>query len=190
MRYLPLSIAALLLLSACSNPAPTEPPAQAPSAAVESTPEAAEPTEESGPIAPGQYAGGSFEFTSINGGTGVIEIPATAPADLAQLDTADTAFMAVDVDNRKGSENINMYSVNLYDEVGVEYAFMRETSWMDEMDDNGVSVDTYNSYLDGVSPGQRKTVYMIGPALPEEFVAVMVEPTGQMEEPVQATPVE
>lgn len=195
MRKSITALAALLLLSACSSQPAQSEPASEPSAASQTTQEAT-----SQPIdaaMPGKLSPGTFTFTSINGGTGVIEMPANPPADLAHLETGGVDFLAVDVDNRKGSEDINMYSVNIYDEAGKEYSYVRETDWMDEQEGPSVDdteaynaqVDLYNSYLDNVSAGERRTVYMVGPTVPGEFVVVSVEPTGQMEEPVSAVPV-
>lgn len=101
------------------------------------------------------------------------------------------SYMSVDIDNREGSENINMYQIAVYDAAGNEYIFTSADESADEWREllgTGNSeaynegVDLSNKYLNqGASPHQRSTMILTGPELPAEFTAVMAMPRGAFE---------
>lgn len=126
------------------------------------------------------------------------------------------AYVVTDVDNRDGSELINMYSITFYDEEGNASTcegpdtFVDETwepVWLygstdkDEYESAGGEPMDYDEaeelsrraneheYSTGVSPHERATMVSICPGeLPERAVAVEVMPRGIVAEPVYATP--
>lgn len=145
---------------------------------------------------------GKYTFTASGGGTGLIQVPAPGPAqDLEELRAIVKAppvtYLAVTVDNRKGSEFINMYGVSIFTPEGKELTYKEAHAYVEELrnklpPDVPSSVwnkfaDVGNSYLDGASPLEVKDFTMVGPEVPSQITGITVSPTG-MFNPVNAEP--
>lgn len=126
------------------------------------------------------------------------------------------SYVLSDVDNRDGSELIDMYTISVYDEEGLEWACgsgghyvdeVRAPVWMygstdrDEYEladggpmdyDNATELDrraNEREYVAGVSPSERATMVSVCAAeLPATAVAVEVMPAGIIQDPIYATP--
>lgn len=123
------------------------------------------------------------------------------------------SYIVADVDNRNGTDQINMYRVSAYDADGKEYAFARAetvfggwapsygSDYLYHMPD-GTTVDEatgralYNEKvrLDSIfdisaAPAQRANLILISKSadLPKEFTRVAVNPNG-MGFPIEALP--
>lgn len=114
-----LAIAITLLLNGCSTGSEAEaPPTTAidpsPSASVEETPATYE-------------LGQSFTATTSYGAELTVEIPAEGPSDVEQLREdlriPPISYAHVGIDNRKGTEDVSVYLVTIYDENGTAYEF-------------------------------------------------------------------
>lgn len=127
------------------------------------------------------------------------------------------SYILSDVDNRDGSEPINMYNISVYDEEGLEWACGSADTYVDEAwapvwlygstdQDEYESADgepmdygtadeldrraNEHEYVTGVSPFERATMVSVCAAeLPATAVAVEVMPQGIMQDPIYATPV-
>lgn len=125
-------------------------------------------------------------------------------------------YILSDVDNRDGSELINMYNISLYDEDGTEYACESSEGYVEENWEpiwlyGSTDKDEYTSAdgepmdyekaeelsnrinehetTTGVDPFERGSMVSICPAdLPEQVTAVQVMPGGIVLDPVYATP--
>ena len=126
-----------------------------------------------------------------------------APAD-------QMVFMTADIDNREGAEKFDPMEITMTDEEGNLYTFVKTSDilteyevsmeWPDDVEDpyytdaqgneipeaqydtlNSDGIDLYNESLNGVAPGERKTVVYVydgstGPGeLPETFTNITVE---------------
>ena len=126
------------------------------------------------------------------------------------------SYILSDVDNRDGSELINMYNISVYDEEGLEWACGSPDEYLDEVwrpewlyistdqdeyesaDGEPMDYDTAeeldnraseHEYVHGVSPFERASMVSICAAkLPKTAVAVEVMPQGIMQDPIYATP--
>lgn len=83
---------------------------------------------------------GAYVAVAKTGGTIRFTLP-TPSSDPAVADieafrkktgAAPVTYLVADVDNRKGTEQINMYGVSAYDADGKEYAFSRAATVFDE----------------------------------------------------------
>jgi len=125
-------------------------------------------------------------------------------------------YLIADVDNRKGTEFVNMYNVSAYDADGMKYEFSTISEHISdwgptftgdyeyvmpdgkklsepkgqELSDR--SVELHNKYLDGIDSAERGTIIMLSEdgELPREFTRVAVQPSGGMEEAQEAFPAE
>lgn len=85
------------------------------------------------PASPRIMAPGKYTFTASGGGTGTLQVPAPGPAqDLEELRAITQAppvtYLAVSVDNRKGTEFINMYGVSIFTPEGKELKYKEARS--------------------------------------------------------------
>lgn len=133
---------------------------------------------------------------SENGGDFVIATEVNPVAELEEYRERaggePVTYMSVDVDNREGTENINMYQVAVYDAAGNEYLFEGADKavdiWQSNLDEAGDDegyrdgTELYNSYINqGAPPHQRSTMILVGDELPDEFTAVTAMPRGVFE---------
>lgn len=125
-------------------------------------------------------------------------------------------YILSDVDNRDGSELVNMYNISVYDEEGLEWACGDAETFVDEAWEpvwlyGSTDKDEYESasgepmdydeaeelsrranereFSAGVSPFERAAMVSVCPTvLPERAVAVEVMPGGIVLDPVYAMP--
>lgn len=212
----------LLTLTACSNN-------DEPQNAEEAQQQYADELEEQG-IDPMDGAGnmptGEYEVYPEHGGHIVFDLPADNDNDeLTEIEQyrqdaqADpVTYLVADVDNRDGTDSINMYQVAVFDEDGNKYEFSEVSNYISDISpstdwdvDDGTyllpngerlsqkeganlsrqSSELHNEYLYGASVGERKTLILVyeGDDLPDEFTRVAVWPNGALEE-VDAYPAE
>lgn len=143
--------------------------------------------------------GSTWYGASMDGGVFLADVGAAEPTDLeAFRETAGgepVGYIKVDADNRQGTALMNMYSVELYDAAGQKYEY---TSLGDQLDvwhdanQDGPSYDTlwdkYQSDSDAAPHQRNQEIYLVGPAVPEKFVAMTVYPSGGFD-PAEAIPV-
>lgn len=153
---LTFAVAAVLALSGCggSHDAPEAAPATtsaaAESQAAESTP--ADPAMCNDPSCDPNNGlfpvDGKYEFTSEYGTTGAFEFDSKAAPKVESLRKAVGAkpvhYMTVKVDNRKGSEFANMYTVTAYDPAGKKYEY---TGLSEVVGDWGPTLTINEEYL-------------------------------------------
>lgn len=155
---------------------------------------------------------GDFELTTQSGAeiTFTLPTPPTDPA-VAELEAfrdkaggAPVTYLVAKVDNREGSEPVNMYMVAVFDEEGRQYTFSPVidalNSWKPSLDsdykyklpDGTVlddaagdelsrsAADLNNENLGEVDPDERATVVLASTDvdLPREFTRVSVQPSG------------
>ena len=167
---------------------------------------------------------GEYTAQAEAGGTITMNIPAD-PADktLTEIEeyreavnAAPVTYLTADVDNRNGTDSVNMWKVEVFDEEGNSYEFNGvseyvsdigpETDWASEdesytlidgteiskdeyFDLNSISTDLHNEHLHGASAAERKTMILVyeGTDLPDEYTRVAVQP-GPFGETVEAYP--
>lgn len=125
------------------------------------------------------------------------------------------SYLVADVDNREGTEYINMYMVSAFDKEGRQYSFTTVTNAVDKwrpsygsdyrwtlpngtvLDEasgstlNGEAADLNNGNLADIDPAERATVILASNDvdLPDEFTRVSVLPSGGLTEAEEARPV-
>ena len=201
MKYLTIATiaAAALALSSCAAPAATTTPAPV---TAEATPT---PTATTLPA-------GKFKLTTLSGAdiTFTLPTPASHPAVKAieayrvKAGGKPVAYLVAEVDNRNGTDSVNMYQVNAFDADGKEYTFSTITeaisSWSpsygedykytsaagkplddatgDALQREGVAL--HNEHLSGADVAEKATLILQSPTteLPSEFTRVCVQPSG------------
>jgi hypothetical protein len=194
------TILAVVAVFATSCAAPAASPAAAP-----------EPASTSAAPTPTILPAGKFKLTAISGAeiTFTLPTPATDPT-VAKLEAfrkkaggEPVAYVVADVDNRKGTEYVNMYQINAFDAEGIQYTFSTVTDAIDgwgpeygsdykytlpngkALDDatgdalQRESVALHNANLNGADIAERKTLILASPTadLPKEFTRVSVQPS-------------
>ena len=241
IRLLAAPATALLLLSACGSA--DEPSNATPTEAEENVDSQAEAADESDswPIVEDEDGNvvenpedesGAFSLTdepffasTVTGAqiTMTMDAQPDASEEIAWLEQyredaggEPVSYILSDVDNRDGSEPINMYNISVYDEEGLEWACGSPDEYLDEVwrpewlyistdedeyesaDGEPMDYDTAeeldsraseHEYVHGVSPFECASMVSICAAkLPETAVAVEVMPQGIMQDPIYATP--
>ncbi|WP_323960512.1 hypothetical protein GC088_03340 [Arthrobacter sp. JZ12] len=114
-----VAVATALGLLGCSMSPSKEP---LPTVAASST---ASPTAEQTPAT--YELNQTFTATTSFGATLTVELPAAGPDDIEQLRTdlkvEPVSYAKVHIDNRKGTEEVSVYLVTIYDENGTAYEF-------------------------------------------------------------------
>jgi len=203
MKHLTIATfaAAALALSSCAAPVAST-PAPAPVTA-EVTPT---PTSTTLPA-------GKFKLTTLLSGADItftLPTPATDPA-VAKLEAyrgktggAPVSYLVAEVDNRKGTDFVNMYQVNAFDADGKQYTFSTVTDslklWgpsygedykytlpsgkvLDDATGSALSseaTELHNANLNGVDVAEKATIVLASSnaTLPTEFTRVSVQPSG------------
>ena len=162
---------------------------------------------------------GEYEIYSMEGAHIVFDLPSDPSSDeLTEIEQyrkdvqADpVTYIVADVDNREGTDSVNLYEVNVFDEDGNKYEFSDLSEYVSDIapetdidgDSNAYklqngeiidgdtgwdlydkSIDLHNEYLHGADVGERKTIIRVyeGDDFPEEFTRVAVYPNGAFEE--------
>jgi len=202
MKHLTIATfaAAAIALSSCAAPAAS------------TTPPAPVTAEASPTPTPTTLPAGKFKLTTLSGAevTFTLPTPATHPAvkDLEALRVkaggAPVSYLVAEVDNRKGSERVNMYMVDAFDVEGAQYTFMEAASltsmWspsygadgtytmpsgkvLDEATGSAMSAeatDLHNALIGDAEKGAKATIVLASSnaTLPSEFTRVSVQPSG------------
>lgn len=144
---------------------------------------------------------GAYEFDVPSGGKGAIAIPGEPVAEFESLRNLvkgePVTYLTGTVDNRDGTEAVNMYSVRIYTPEGEELEYKTADTYADELRNMlpaDAPSDTYNRFIDAsnkhqvfIDPKEKNDFVLVGPAIPEEFTGVTVYPTGAFD-PVDARP--
>lgn len=152
---------------------------------------ATDSAEEDGYYSRGQYT--VIGFTSY-----LLTIPADEPEDIKQyrekVGEDEAGYISVDVDNADGEDYAEVSGVVLVDVAGETYTYEPVWSaigdWQDRVDIESDEVtydegtDLYNKYLDGdVPPTAKRTVWLIGPKVPEKMTYVEMDDRDGAHEP-------
>jgi len=201
MKHLTIATfaAAALALSSCAAPATSTPPAPV---TAEATPT---PTATTLPA-------GKFKLTTMSGAevTFTLPTPATHPAvkGLEALRVKaggkPVSYLVAEVDNRKGSERVNMYQVDAFSEDGAQFQFSDAATltnlWSPSYGADGSytmpsgkvldaatgaalqaeATEVYNAHLNDADKGEKTTIVLASSTatLPTEFTRVSVQPSG------------
>ncbi len=144
---------------------------------------------------------GQFEFTAPSGGKGTLALPAEPVAELESLRALvkgkPVTYVTGTIDNREGSEAINMYGVSIFTPEGEEIQYKSADTYVDELQGllpADAPSATYNLFVDAINKHQifvkplaKGDVVLVGPTVPQEITGVTVYPTGAFN-PVDATP--
>ena len=207
-----LPAVALLAVAGCAAPAAEDGPSAAPVATSEATPT---PSATSLPA-------GKFKLTTVSGAevTFTLPTPVTHPAvkDLEALRVkaggAPVAYLVAEVDNRKGSERVNMYSIDAFDAEGAQFTFSTAADltnlWVPNYGADGSytlpsgkvldaatgdalsreATEVHNAHIGDAEKGAKATIVLASSnaVLPAEFTRVSVQPSGGMAEGEDAIP--
>ncbi|MFD6176976.1 MULTISPECIES: hypothetical protein [unclassified Isoptericola] len=198
--------AALIALVGCSN----DEPAPSSSGVVASEPAPGASSAKTAPDVAAEDDGppwppGKFVASAPSGGDLMLEVPAdSAPPDVEEyrkeIDGDPVAYIEVDVDNRDGTEYVNMYEVDIFDPDGTKYEFTNVTdaidTWTEDLPyDTNEQIDVLNEgtdltakYEGGASPSERKTMLLAGEEVPEEIQDIQVYAEGGVGEVAHAWP--
>ena len=202
MKRLTIFAAVAVLATSCAAPAATSPaPAPAPVTA-EASPT---PTSTTLPA-------GKFKLTTLSGAevTFTLPTPATHPAvkDLEALRVKaggkPVSYLVAEVDNRKGTERVNMYQVDAFSEDGAQFQFSDAATltslWSPSYGADGSytmpsgkvldaaagaalqaeATDLHNALIGDAEKGEKATIVLASSnaTLPTEFTRVSVQPSG------------
>lgn len=214
--------ATALFLGACASAEPTTPPPASESTATQESVEETvvegdndlEPTTwtmevegatyEVDPADMGPYAPGDTFSLEGTEAIGLVTFGADGPEEMTTflsdigLAEGSYSFIRLDVDNRQGTEKVNVTDIEVFDEAGESYEYSdafialndrgptmtydydyvnvegieisEEEYWSQTEQLNALSEEYGDSY---VQPGQVATVWLIGPALPESFTSII-----------------
>ena len=180
---LPLSVAALLL-SGCASEGQAGSASETVAASETANEPGASDFADIGDSAPQTMSQGSFMFESPDGATGTVKVPGEAPADIEELRTMSGAdpvtYLTGTLDNRRGSEVFDVYTISVYDPEGNEYMYEPAEDYVGSIFPEYDS-ETYEQYQDVQSRYnvvadalERIDFAMVGPELPEEITGVVI----------------
>ena len=137
------------------------------------------------------------QFTVIGFTNYLMTIPAGGPEDIEsyrqEIGAEPVGYIEVLVDNSTGTDHAEVYGVTLVDTDGQmhEYvpAWEQIGDWQDEVEENGgeayssEAVDLYNTHIEtDVAPTAQKSVWLIGPEVPERMTYVEMTDLGGVHE--------
>lgn len=193
---LALVIGVSLLAVGCAPAAESEP---SPSAVAEEPAETPEPL-----VYP---AGADYFFVADEGAVGKFTFPGEPDVAAEELrnvvGAAPVTYVTVVVDNRQGTEPVNMYELAAFDADGRKYTFSTVDTFMDDWmstigTDTNEEIELYNRFVDAVNAnmisaevGQVSKFLMASTDvdLPAEFTRITVQPSGGMTPGVDVMPV-
>lgn len=134
---------------------------------------------------------GTYVLEGMTGVVAIAEIGVEGPENMErmrELVGADpVTYIRIDVDNRNGTEEIGMYSWEMYDEDGNEYAFQnlnnQAVDWDEVIDDDSDLDREINDLaweIEGepAAVGQRNEQWLVGPGdLPGEVSVMSAQST-------------
>jgi len=198
MKRLTILAAVAVLATSCAAPAAST-PAPAPATASPT------PTATTLPA-------GKFKLTTLSGAeiTFTLPTPVTDPAvkDLEALRVKaggkPVSYLVAEVDNRKGTERVNMYQVDAFSEDGAQFQFsdaatltnlwspsygadgsytMPSGKVLDAATGDALSreaTEVHNAHINDADKGEKATIVLASSnaELPTEFTRVSVQPSG------------
>lgn len=205
----------VLTLAACSAPAPAQSGSTSEASPSASPTPSVTATEKALPA-------GAYKLTTASGAeiTFTLPTPSTDPAVAeleayrAQVDGAPVSYLVADVDNRNGTDRVNMYMVSAFNEEGRQFTFATVTDainlWKPTYQADGTyllpngkvlddasgtplsrqATELYNANIDDADVAERRTIILASTDtdLPAEFTRVAVQPSGGMGDEEEATP--
>lgn len=186
MKRLTILAAVAVLATSCAAPAATSPAPAPVSTTAEATPT---------PVVLGH---GTYTWENASGAKGEMTLPGAPDPSVERLRALvkgpAVSYVSVKVDNRAGSELVNMYGVSIFTPEGEELQYKNADEYIDAIRPSDAPAEVYNQFIDlgdklgaEAKPGAVKTFVLTGPALPKEFSRVTVYPTGGFD-PVDALP--
>jgi hypothetical protein len=141
---------------------------------------------------------GTYTFETPSGAKGTIELPGKPDAGVEALRVLGkgpkTTYVTVHVDNRQGSEDVNMYGISVFTPAGEEVRYEGASQYIDSITPKNAPSEVtnkfiagYNKHNDVASPRAAKDFVLTGPAVPAEITGVTVYPNGAYD-PVEAQP--
>jgi hypothetical protein len=141
---------------------------------------------------------GTYTFETETGAKGTIELPGKPDAGVEALRVLgkgpQTTYVTVHVDNRQGSEDVNMYGISVFTPAGEEIKYEGASQYIDSITPKDAPAETYNEFIEGYNkhndlapPKSAKDFVLTGPEVPAEFTGVTVYPNGAYD-PVEAQP--
>lgn len=132
--------------------------------------------------------GSTWYGQAETGGVFLVEAGVPEPDDLKAFREAaggaPVGYMKVDVDNRQGTDGMNMYGIDIFDASGQKYTYSLMGTQIDTWGGGNYDqehVDLYDKYYiaAGASVHERdQNTYLVGPSVPDNFVAMTVSPSG------------
>jgi hypothetical protein len=141
---------------------------------------------------------GSFTFENATGAKGTMEIPGKPDPEIERLRALvkgpKVTYLTVHVDNRQGTEAVNMYGVSIFTPAGEELKYTGADKYIDSIRPGDAPAEVYNQFIaagnkhiEMANPKGVKDFVLTGPAVPTEITGVTVYPTG-ISDPVEAAP--
>ncbi|MDP9694451.1 UNVERIFIED_ORG: hypothetical protein J2X79_002010 [Arthrobacter globiformis] len=103
-------------------------------------------------------------------------------------------YLTVHVDNRQGTEPVNMYGVSIFTPAGEELKYTNADQYIDSIRPDDAPAEVYNQFIGAsnkhmemANPKGVKDFVLTGPTIPAEITGVTVYPTG-ISDPVEAVP--
>jgi hypothetical protein len=141
---------------------------------------------------------GTYTFETPGGAKGTIALPGKPDPSVEALRVLGkgpkTTYVTVHVDNRQGSEDVNMYGISVFTPAGEEVKYEGASQYIDSITPKDAPAETYNKFIEGYNkhndiapPKAAKDFVLTGPEVPAEFTGVTVYPNGAYD-PVEAAP--
>lgn len=193
MKRLAVLCVGTLMLTGCAGG--STPTAQTP---VTSPADVSGPTETASPT-PTIMKPGSFTFENATGAKGTLTVPAKPVAEIEKLralapGAPKVTYLTVHVDNRQGTEAVNMYGVSIFTPAGEELKYTNADQYIDTIRPGDAPAEIYNQFIEAsnkhmemANPKGVKDFVLTGPAVPAEITGITVYSTG-ISDPVEAVP--
>lgn len=188
-----LWVGTLLLTGCAGGSAPAE-PAQAPTTQADVAGPTETPTATPTIMKPGRYT-----FENATGAKGIMQIPGKPDAEIERLralaqGAPKVTYLTVKVDNRQGTEGVNMYGVSIFTPAGEELQYKNVDDYINSIRPGDAPAEIYNQFIEAgnkhmamANPKGVKDFVLSGPAVPAEIAGISVYPAGGFD-PVEAVP--
>jgi hypothetical protein len=141
---------------------------------------------------------GEYTFESAAAAKGTITIPGQPDPEVEKLralvNGTPTTYLTVKVDNRQGTESVNMYGISIFTPEGEELQYKNVDGYIDSLRPSNAPAEVYNQFIDlsnkhgsSAKPKSIKDFVLVGPPVPATFTGVTVYPSGGAN-PVEAQP--
>jgi hypothetical protein len=141
---------------------------------------------------------GEYTFENAAGAVGTLSIPGTPDPEIEKLRAyvggESVTYLTVRVDNRKGTEAVNMHGVSIFTRDGQELKYENADAYLEDLRPSNAPAELYNSFvklgnqhMPTSKPATVKDFVLVGPAVPEAFSKVSVYAAGTSD-PANALP--